>query len=105
MADTSGGDELEHGVQHPESGPQHGNDDDVAADPSPGSRTERRVQSRAFRRDVAQCLRNEQHADPIGGLAEVFGCRPLVAKRGERVVRQRMIDEVKRHGHHYTQRA
>ena len=50
------------------------------------------------RRDVAQRFGREQHADARRGAAEMLGRRALVAQVDERVVHERMIDEVDRHG-------
>ena len=98
VADARVGHELEHGVEHAEAGAQHRHDDDVGADPAAGRRAERRLDGDLGARHVAQRFGGEQHADARGRAAEVFGRRALVAQVDERVLHERMIDEVDRHG-------
>jgi hypothetical protein len=50
------------------------------------------------RRHLAQGFGCQQHADPRGGAPEVIRRRSLVAKVDERVLDQRVIDDVDRHG-------
>ena len=56
------------------------------------------VTVRAGRRHVAQRLGRQQHADAIGGAAERRRRGALVAQLHQRVVHERVIDDVKRHG-------
>ena len=91
--------ELEHRVEHAEPGAQHRHDDDVGADPSarrPDRAASRRVTVAG--RHLAQRFGGEQHADPRRRATEMLRRRALVAQIDERVVHERMIDEVDRHG-------
>ena len=54
-------------------------------------------------RHIAQRFGREQHADARRRAPKMFRRRVLVAQRHQRVVHERMIDEVNRHGAHYTQ--
>ena len=90
--------QLEHGVEHAEPCPQDRDDHDIAAHVTAWRGAERCVDGRVLGRDVAQGFGDEENADAIGGLTELFRRRPLVAERRERVMREGMIDEVKRHG-------
>ena len=49
-------------------------------------------------RHLAHRFGGEQHADPRRRATEVLGRRALVAQLDERVVHERMIDDVDRHG-------
>ena len=102
VADARARDQLQHGVEHAESRPQHRHDDDVRADAASGRGTDRRLDGDVRRRQIARRLGGQQHADARRGAAEMLGRRALVAQRDERVVHQRMVDEVDGHGQHYT---
>ena len=67
-----------------------------SAGPAPGPSGVSTVTSRG--RHVAQRFGGEQHADARRRAAEMFGRRVLVAQRHQRVVHERMIDDVDRHG-------
>ena len=86
--------QLQHGVEHSQSRAQHRHHDDIARHPPPFGLFERRLNDGAFRRQIAQRLGDQQHADAVGDLAELFGLGVDVAKLAERVVNQRMGDEV-----------
>ena len=105
VADARARDQLEHGVEHPEAGAQHRHDDDVGRDPasvrrrraasrpSPATTGRSRVASAASSRLMRAAMRRNS-----------FRRRRRVAQRDERVVDERMLDEMNGHGRHYTQR-
>ena len=68
--------------------------------PAPGRAASRR--SSVVVGDVAQRLGGQQHADARRGAAEMLRRRALVAQRDQRVVHERVVDEMDRHGAHYT---
>ena len=102
VADARVGHELQNRVEHPEPRPQHRHDDHVRADLLSGRRTERRVDADVAVRDLAHRFGGEQHADPRGRSTKMFRHRSLVAQLDERIVHERMLDDVDRHGPHYT---
>ena len=73
-------------------------DDDVAGDDAPIGGTNRRPDRRRPRRNVAERLGGQQDRNAIGGTPELRRWRRDVAQFHERVVDERMIDEVDGHG-------
>ena len=78
----------------PRPGSQHRHHDDVARHAPPFGLLQRRLNDGALGRQIAQRLGDQQHADAIGDLAEVFRLGVDVAKLAERVVNQRMWNEM-----------
>jgi hypothetical protein len=98
MAHARMGDELQHGVEHAEAGAQDRDDDHVRSDPQPAGRSDRRFDGRGGGREVAQRLSRQQDADPRGRATKLFGRSVFVPQRHERVVHQRVVDQMDRHG-------
>ena len=89
--------QLQHRVEHPQARTQHRHDDDVRSGAPARRRAERRLDGDGLRRQILQRLRDQQHADPRRGATEMLGCGGLVAQRGERIMGQRVVDEVDGH--------
>ena len=95
--------QLQHRVEHAEPGAQHRHDDDVAGDPArrrPARAASRPSPSVAGRSRVASAassrlMRTAMRRNSSGG---------VVASRSvdERVVHERVLDEVDRHGDYTT---
>ena len=85
-------------VDHAEAGAQHRHDHDVGPDDPGVGRSERRGHRVGVGREVAQRFGRDDQADPVCSGAERGRRRAGVAEFGQRVVRQRVIDEVERHG-------
>ena len=98
MPDARGRDQLEDRVQHPQTRAQDRHDDDVARDAPSLCRPERRLDRGRDARNVPRGLGREQQADPDGHPPKELGRRGGVPQRRERVVNERMRDEVQRHG-------
>ena len=98
MPDARVGHELQHGVQHAEPCTQDRHDHDIGADLLPRCGTERRLHADVAVGNFAHRFGGEQHADARGGATEMLGRRSLVAQLHQRVVHERMLDEVDRHG-------
>ena len=98
VADPRGRHQLENGVEHAEPGAQHWHDDDVAADRPPRGGPERRLDRHLARRQFAHCFGRQEHADPRRCPPKMLRRRRLIAERDERVVHERVIDDVNRHG-------
>ena len=88
------GKQLQHGVEHSQTCPQHRHDDDIARHTASFRLFERRLNNGALRWQIAQRLGHEEDADPVCDLPEVLGLCIDVAKLAERVVNQRMRNEV-----------
>ena len=89
--------QLQDRVEHPEPGAQHRHDDDVGRDAAPFGRPERRLDGHGRRGQVAGRLGRQQQADPDRHPAEDLRRRPRVAQGDERVVHERMFDDVDGH--------
>ena len=98
MADARSRHQLQYRVQHAQSRTQHGHDDDVARYLSSGRQLQRRLNGHLARRDVAQCLGGQQDADAPRRPTELFGRRARVAQGDQRVLDERVGDEMDRHG-------
>ena len=75
MADPRVGHQVEHGIQHAQAGAQHRHDDDVGRDTTRRRRLERRLHGGGRRRQIAQGLGGQQHADASRGPAELVRTR------------------------------
>ena len=93
--------QLQHSGEHAQSRPQHRYHDNVTRYTAPFGLFERRLYDRALGRQISQRFGHEQDADAVGDLAKDFRFGLDVAKLTERVVNQRMHDEVDRHAGHY----
>jgi 5-methylthioadenosine/S-adenosylhomocysteine deaminase len=98
VADARFRHQFEHGIEHAEPGAQHGNDDDVGRDFSTGRGTERCFHGDRPAPHFVHRMGRQQNADACGRAAETVRSRSLVAEIGERVVHERMIHDVDRHG-------
>ena len=86
--------QLQHGIEHSQSRSQHRHHDDIARHTPAFCFLERRLNDGAFGRQIAQRFGDQKHADAIGNLAELFRLGVDVAKLAERVVNQRMWNEM-----------
>ena len=98
MADARARHQLEDGVEHAEPGAQHRHDDHAAGDAARVGRPERRLRRCPhLARQVAGRLGGEQQADAHRHPAEQLRRRGRVAQRRQRVVDERVLDDVDRH--------
>ena len=104
VADARAGHELEHGVEHAEPRAQHRHDDDIAG--HAGGRAPARAASATITSRVGTSRSASAASSTlmrVGGAAELLRRRRArVAQRDERVLNERMVDEVDGHGGHYT---
>ena len=85
---------LQHGVEHSQPRAQYRHHDNVSRYTSPFGFFERRLNHGALRRQIPQRLGDQEHADAIGDLAELFRLGVDVAKLTERVVNQRVWNKM-----------
>ncbi len=95
VAHARRGDEFEDGLEHAESGAQHRHDHDVRCQHTSVSRSKRRLHGRGRDGHPAEGLGGKENADTMRGPAKRRRARRGISKLGERVVRERMIDDVK----------
>ena len=98
MADARGREQLQHGIEHPEARSQHRHHDDIGANHQAVRGTQWRDDRGRGCRHVSQRFRGQQNADAVGCPPERGWISADVAQFHERVMHQRMIDDVKRHG-------
>src|SRR4029453_15626725 len=102
MAHAGRRDQLEHGIEHAESSAQNRHDDYRVLHAASFRRTERCLNTRRNARHIARRLGGEGQAYSDGHPAEQLARRRRITERRERVVHERVLDDVDRHGVHYT---
>ena len=85
---------VRDGVQHPQSRPQNRNDIDVSCDAATFGFFDGGFHDRALGRQITESFCHRQHTDALGDAAELFGLCSDVAQLHERVVNERMRDDV-----------
>ena len=105
VADAGAGQQLEDGLEHAEAGAQHRHHHDFGAHAPAGRRPDGRLDAVVSLRQVARRLERQDQADAPRHLAERVGRRLLVPQREQDVLRNRMVDDVKRHGRHCRSKA
>ena len=97
MSDPRRRHQLEDSVEHAEARAQDRNHNNIGRDPPAVGQAHRRVDRHVRRGEVPERFGGQQDADPSGRAPERFRRRSLVAQRHERILNQRVIDDVKAH--------
>ena len=98
MPDASRRNQLEDRVEHAEAGAENRHDNDVMRDTAAARRAERTLDRDVTGRHFAGGFGGEQQADPHGHATEQLGRRRRVAQGRERIVNERVRDEMQWHG-------
>ncbi len=91
--------QVQHGVQHAQPGTQDGHYDHITRDAVAARGPDRRLDHTVGRGQIAHGLRRQQHADPFRDAAEFLGPRKRVAQREQRVLHERVLNDLDGHGH------
>jgi hypothetical protein len=102
MTDSRGRQQLQNGIQHSKPRSQHGHNHHVFTHHTSLSRSKRRQHRARHRRDIAKRFGRKEDTDSIGRAPELGRRRSYVSKLVERVLHQRMLNDVERHGNYHS---
>ena len=101
MTDACVRQELEHGLDHPQTGAKDRHDDNIGLKRAAFRALERRIQADFRRGQFADRFGRKHETDAVRQSAKLTGPRRLFPQTDERVECDRMIDEVHRHAEDY----
>ena len=98
MPDARVRQQFEHGLDHPQTGTEHGHDHDVAGEPGTVEWLERRLNPDLRCWHVACGFSGQDKTDAMGEPPELVGRSGAVAERRQRIESDRVLHEMNRHG-------